>query len=80
MWTETWPTEPGLYWFYGWTSEFVKNYGREPKLSFVRVMRGAGTNIIRITEGAFLYKEEGAIGFFKPLDPPELPDLSTLGK
>ncbi len=82
-WTRDWPTEPGWYWFYGWA------YGRitrangnpeAPRLEAAQVHQagsGSGQHLMHIRTGQFMYKSEGAIGLWLPMDVPELPELEA---
>lgn len=76
-WSKDWPTESGFYWFYGWC---FRAWGgkreRPPKMHFVRVRRIAN-GIALITDGHFLYKEEGAEGCWTPARLPEPPTQFT---
>jgi hypothetical protein len=80
-WTKDWPTKPGLYWFFGWLSEFAIRNDREPRLEIVKAMEAGPPEkqwMSFVSNGGFVYKSEGAKGFFKPMDLPELPDMSQL--
>lgn len=70
-WTIAWPEEPGYYWFYGWC---FRDRSREPELHFVRV-RKIVNGVVRITDGHFLYKQEGAYGMWTKIKFPDLPPL-----
>ena len=68
-WSETWPTEPGYYWFYGWP---FKSRCHNPELHFVRAFRTANS-LALVTNGHFLYRTEGGEGYWMPARVPELP-------
>ena len=73
-WTSEWPTKDGWYWFYG------RKYGEE-KHSFGTVrVRKISNGIMRVLDGQFMWKAEGHIGFFQPLDFPPIPDDTLEGK
>lgn len=65
-WYTAWPTEPGYYWFAGWPFRFRD---REPELHFVKV-RKISNGIAFITNGRFLYQQEGAFGAWMKADVP----------
>ena len=70
-WTKEWPKTPGSYWFYGWRfGSWIKDH--DPELSYVEV-RKTMNSIAYITSGHLLYKSEGARGFWKKCELPELP-------
>lgn len=63
-WTSAWPTEPGNYWFHGWTHK--TNYKDKPRTYFVR------RNILGfVLNGQFLCEEVGAKGLWLPAEVPE---------
>jgi len=74
-WQDEWPTEPGMYWFYGWRSLFAVTNSL-PNLFFVKVL---GTSkpgsMVYIEGGSFLFKGEGGYGKWLRVEPPELPRL-----
>ena len=74
MWTETWPTEPGEYWFYGWC---FWNRDEPPKLHFVRAYRSGDGGIAFVAEGHFAYSAEEGYGMWQPVDLPEPPELGN---
>ena len=67
-WSTTWPTEIGYYWFFG-----VCWRGDAPELCFVKVRRTSNDALVYITNGHFLWRSEGANGFWQPAVLPELP-------
>lgn len=71
-WILSWPEKDGYYWFYGWTHKCLIN--KSPKLHFVQVRYDANKNLIYITEGRFIYKEEGAYGKWLIVNLPKLPN------
>ncbi len=75
MWQDEWPTEKGLWWLYGWC--FGKEGIREdnkPELCLVRVSGPLGSGgFMYVTNGHFLYKEEGATGKWQKAVIPDLP-------
>lgn len=85
-WTAEWPTEPGLYWFYGWLwlNKNWETEGRKPEFDLIKVHKNSRGDVICITNGNFMFKEERHMGLWKLVDLPELPDLdqhlATLGK
>lgn len=68
-WQNEWPSETGFWWFYGKTFKSTKI-----ELHFVKVINTAvpGT-LVYITNGHFLYQEEGATGCWTKVQLPELP-------
>ncbi len=71
MWTQEWPTEPGMYWFYG------QRYDeKQVELCFMRVWRAGDNSLFFICEGNVLYKSEaGPVAWFRKIDAPPLPSL-----
>ena len=79
-WQHEWPTEPGLWWFYGY------DYGRKnpetgfglgsvkPDLYLVKVAKIAN-GLCFILDGHFWGKSEQAVGMFLEADLPDLPTL-----
>ena len=70
-WTEEWPTEPGKYWFWGqkfrnWSGEY------KPGMYLVKV-RQCVNSLVYVTDGHFIYEEEGARGQWQPAVVPEPP-------
>lgn len=70
-WTDEWPKEPGLYWFFGYPYG-VKDI-TAPGLHLVRAVRNGQGTITYVREGHFFYRSEGAVGKFAPVELPELP-------
>lgn len=76
-WTVQWPKQEGFYWFYGCP------FGTGTKeLGVLKVIQCGNFNnfnkvsFVYIYNGHFLYKEEGTIGKFCPLETPkDLPDF-----
>jgi hypothetical protein len=79
MWTKERPTKPGLYWLYGWMSDFCIRSKRKPELLFVDC-RQAGPSekpfLILVCHGAFL--DYDAKGLWCPIDIPDLPSEEEL--
>lgn len=76
-WSDKWPTEPGVYWFYGFTSVHeVKRY--LPETHFVTVKREAN-GLFFYTYGLFFYThaqfiyDGDAVGLWQKVDVPEPP-------
>ena len=70
-WQNEWPSEIGYWWFYG------KCFGRaeteKAEWHFVKVIKTQKPNVfVYITDGHFLYKEEGATGRWTKVQFPEL--------
>lgn len=74
MWSREWPVEPGAYWFYGWEFRSQIRENKLPELHFVHVRRGSNC-VMYVTNGHFLYQEEGAEGVWMPVELPGLPQL-----
>ncbi len=72
LWSKDWPTEPGYYWFYGWCWRGWRD-DHTPELHYVEVALDSTGKPMYITNGHFLYKAEGADGFWLPVKLPELP-------
>ncbi len=73
-WTETWPVEPGYYWFYGWCSAPLRR-DYESEMVLVKVSKAVNA-IAYVTNGRFVYKD--AVGLWKKAVLPEPPDLEGL--
>ena len=74
-WFTKFPTEEGLYWFYGY------RYGKrscgsacEPELMLLRVMKCAN-GFLYNAEGQFMYESEVEEAHFQKIDIPEFPRL-----
>jgi hypothetical protein len=65
LWTLTWPTKPGRYWFFG------DMYGDVSKYDYHMVMvRRISNGVLYVTEGVVMYKAERAKGLWCPCIPP----------
>jgi hypothetical protein len=74
-WTEEWPTEPGYYWFYGWCWRSEIRDGKAPRFFYVRV-RPCSNSMMYVTDGHFMYEEEGGYGLWSKAQLPELPEIT----
>lgn len=79
-WSEEWPTEPGDYWFYGWTwLDNTMERNGPPKYHHVQVHVTAGGARVYIARGNFMYKSnlvrnyERHVGVWTPVTFPEPP-------
>lgn len=72
-WTGEKPTEPGWYWFYGWTGHeaFTEKRGGA-QLRTVEVIKSSN-RIIRVMRGHFIEDFEEIDGVFSPIPLPKLP-------
>jgi hypothetical protein len=71
-WTTEWPTERGLYLFYG------NHKGEAPKFKLCEVwVNDEGEVNGRVADGQFLYESE-QVGVFRPFDE-KPPDLKAMG-
>jgi len=75
-WTSEWPTEPGLYWFYGYYYGDLTIDGL-PKLGLVTVVETSQGQTIRLVEGKFMYTEDSHVGFFSEVEDIVVPSLSS---
>ena len=67
-WQEVWPSQDGYWWFYG-----KRFQNSKVEWHFVKVIKTAKPNVFAyITDGHFLYKEEGAVGRWMKVQFPEL--------
>lgn len=74
-WTKEWPNESGNYWFYGCRFKPLDKSDRKLELSFVEVRNTAIKGVLMyVTRGHFLYKEEGADGWWLKANIPVLPE------
>lgn len=73
LWQDEWPTEPGMWWLYGWRfKKFPLRKKEKPELFLVEV-RKTQNSLVAITMGHFLFKEEGAEGKWSKATLPPLP-------
>lgn len=71
MWTQEWPTEPGMYWFYG-----QRYQEKRVELCFLRVWESANS-LFLVCEGNIMYKSEaGPVAWFRKIDAPPLPETA----
>lgn len=75
QWSKEWPTKSGWYWFCGWRARWLFDNKSIPVLSTVKVRISGNNHLIYICDGNFMFKEDGAIGFFLPLETPEVPEM-----
>jgi hypothetical protein len=89
-WSKEAPTQPGLYWFYG---DYRRSIGDKliplkPELLFMTVKLLGGNSLKCYTHGEFKpiipfdetameKHQEGFLGFWKPIDVPELPPFNV---
>lgn len=69
VWSREWPTEPGDYWFYGWTHECAKG---NPRMGLAQVCQIAN-GLAHIVRGALAYESDGAEGFWTRATLPDPP-------
>lgn len=72
VWSTTWPTEPGLYWCYGWPFS-PKQHGK-PELTICRVTANQTSTFYAI-HGQLAFKSEVLRVVFSPVVVPDLPQL-----
>lgn len=70
-WSKTWPTKPGLYWFYGY--EFRHEAGEKPNFYLVEVAMSGNHIPMYVTKGHFMYASEGTQGSWRKAELPEPP-------
>lgn len=71
QWTQEWPQEEGVYWFYGHVSEASRNY--DPMMHLVHIIDTRG-GITAIAEGRCIYKIDGANGYWIRANLPDPPE------
>lgn len=73
VWSKTWPTEEGKYWFYGRLFKDDK-----PEMALVDVWK-TSNGFAYVTRGMFLYKQETAGMWTSAIvpEPPEVDDASV---
>ena len=76
-WSEDWPTEPGYYWFYGWTHGYWR--GDPARLHFVEIHK-LPLELMFFTDGKLFRNADGAEGFWMPAGVPEAPVQLTGGE
>ena len=69
-WEAEWPKHRGYYWFIGWYC-WSREYPAE--LHFVKVRYDSTGKPTYVTNGYFLYKEEGGEGVWLRATPPAMP-------
>ena len=74
QWTYEWPTEPGMYWFFGWP--FGALTTDAPEKMSVEVFLGGDKKPVRVGGGNFMYASENC-GVWTPANVPDDP-LSQL--
>jgi len=74
-WSKEWPTEPGWYWFCGWKTKWLFDNKSIPLLQTLKVRISGNNYPMYICDGHFMFKEDHPIGFFLPLETPELPEM-----
>jgi len=74
-WTRDWPTEPGLYWFYGFRYGHISvGIEKERELLLVRVNK-TQTGVMCVAEGHFMYKSEPEDARFIKVLLPKFPEV-----
>lgn len=76
-WSKDWPTIPGLYWMYGWAFGSEIRDKRPASFYFVSVKK-ISNGFCYVTNGHFLFKGEGAKGFWQPVTLPNVPDEASM--
>ena len=72
-WTTEWPTEPGMYWLYGWT--FTTGYTKPPSFHYVQVRMSGNSRAMYITEGNFMWNNgRDGMGIWQPVSFPDVPN------
>ena len=74
VWTLDWPTEPGDYWFYGWS---FGCFGEKPKMHLAEC-RKISSGVIYIINGHFMWRNRGHVGRWTPTVFPEAPYVDDL--
>lgn len=82
VWTSTWPTREGVYWFYGfpWGKSKVEAFkGDKPDLLCVRVLP-ISNGFIYVAEGYTIADtgREAAVGFWAPVVLPDAPTSANV--
>ena len=73
-WTKEFPTEEGVYWFYGYRFGKISCGSQEkPKLMIVKVYKSGQGDMTYVAEGNFMYKSEVEDAHFLKTDIPDLP-------
>jgi len=72
QWTSEWPTEPGMYWFYGWAFLNKPRPVGEAKMVLARMVLGQNGAPVYVSRGRFMYDEE-CIGLWTPAILPDAP-------
>jgi len=71
-WTTEWPTEPGMYWFYGY--RYGKDNDEKPEMQLLEVSKIAN-GFMYIAEGNFMYKSEVEEAHFQKAILPKAPKI-----
>jgi len=77
-WQLEWPKENGPFWFYGWLFR-GQDKDEKPEICLVDVGESGVKGVFMyVTQGHFLYREEGAIGLWQKVILPALPTLEDV--
>jgi len=72
QWNKEYPTNPGMYWFYGYRWKGDKGRGIKPSFYLVRAKQGNNC-IVYVCEGVFFYNSEVGEGLFTEAILPDNP-------
>ena len=75
-WTQEWPTEPGLYWFYSYRYGMIScGFKQKPKLMMMAVSKCAN-GFMYTADGQFVFDGEPEHAWFTKVITPDLPVIS----
>jgi hypothetical protein len=73
-WSDEWPTEVGLYWFYGFPfGENAKDWRKKDKELYLVKLWNLANELVYQTDGTFFYKQDGGTGKWQRAILPKLP-------
>ena len=73
-WTMEWPTEPGLYWFYGWSSKWARESCAKIRVDMVNV-HAISNGVMYSMSGQLMFVQEGGMGYWTKADVPAAPTV-----
>ena len=75
QWRFRWPTDPGLYWFYGYATN--KQIDKFPRLHLVVVeYKSPLFGVVYRTGRTSLHQETGSFGMWQTINVPVLPQIT----
>lgn len=74
-WQDEFPTEEGVYWFFGWIDyKYAMKTNQKPDV-YVCKARKVSNGVLHVIEGQFIWKSEAKGKFQKVIDHSSLPEI-----